>query len=187
MQRRSFLIWFGRAVYTACAATVAAPMLRFLSAPVASTTSEGPILRRLTTLDSLPTGSPRKLAVVGTRADGWTKYADQVVGHVWVTRTSPASVPADQAKVTVFNAACPHSGCPIQHLAKNYVCPCHGAEFNDDGTKVKVVANGSTNPSPRGMDLLDHRIVKDDNTGQWWVEVEYKEYEVGIADRVEKA
>jgi len=160
-------------------------MLRFLSAPVASPMSEGSILRRLATLDSLRTGAPQKLAVVGTRSDGWTKYADQVVGHVWVTRTSPESVPADQAKVTVFSAACPHSGCPIQHLAQNYVCPCHGAKFNPDGSRV--VAADYTNPSPRGMDLLDHRIVKDDVTGQWWVEVEYKEYEVGITDRVEKA
>lgn len=187
MQRRSFLIWFGRAVYTACAATVAAPVGRFLSAPIASTVSEGSILSRLTTLESLPAGAPQKLAVVGTRSDGWMKYADQVVGHVWVTRTTPDSVPADQAQVTVFNAACPHGGCPIQHLAQNYVCPCHGAEFKQDGTKVAIIANGRPNPSPRGMDLLDHRIVKDDATGQWWIEVEYKEYEVGIADRVEKA
>ncbi|MDQ3330693.1 MAG: Rieske 2Fe-2S domain-containing protein [Planctomycetota bacterium] len=186
MQRRSFLIWFSRTVYTACAATVAAPMLRFLSAPlVSNTASGGPILRRIATLDSLPTGTPQKLAVIGTRADGWTKHPDQVVGHVWVTRTSPPSAPADSAKVSVFNAACPHSGCPIQHAVANYVCPCHGAKFNDDGTKV--TADGYTNPSPRGMDLLDHRLVKDDATGQWWVEVEYKEYEVGIADRVEKA
>jgi Rieske Fe-S protein len=187
MQRRSFLIWFGRAIYTACAATVAAPVGRFLSAPIASTVSEseGSILSRLATLESLPAGAPQKLAVVGTRSDGWMKYADQVIGHVWVTRTSPDSIPADQAKVTVFNAACPHGGCPIQHLAKNYVCPCHGAKFNEDGTKV--VAADYTNPSPRGMDLLDHRIVKDNATGQWWIEVEYKEYEVGITDRVEKA
>ena len=185
MQRRSFLIWFGRAVYTACAATVAAPILRFLAAPVASSAAGGPILRRIATLDSLPSGTPQKLPVVGTRLDGWTKHADQVVGHVWVTRTTPDSVPADQASVAVFNAACPHSGCPIQHVTKKYVCPCHGAEFNDDGTKL--VVDGKTNPSPRGMDLLDHRIVKDDATGQWWIEVEYKEYEIGIADRVEKA
>jgi Rieske Fe-S protein len=185
MQRRSFLIWFGRAVYTACAATVAAPVLRFLAAPTAATTSGGPFLRRIATLDSLPAGLPQKLAVIGTRSDGWTKHADQVVGHVWVTRTTPDAVSGDRATVTVFNAACPHSGCPIQHAAKNYVCPCHGAKFNDDGSKL--VAEGYTNPSPRSMDLLDHRIVKDEATGQWWVEVEYKEYEIGITDRVEKA
>lgn len=186
MQRRSFLIWFSRAVYTACAAVVAAPVLRFLAAPIVSPeSSSGPLLRRIATLDNLPVGTPQKLAVVGTRSDGWTKYPDQIVGHVWVTRTSPADVPAETAQISVFNAACPHSGCPILHAAPAYVCPCHGAKFNADGTLV--AGKGYTNPSPRGMDLLDHRLVKDDATGQWWVEVEYKEYEIGIADRVEKA
>jgi Rieske Fe-S protein len=186
MQRRSLLIWFTRAVYTTCAAVVAAPMLKFLSAPLSSeTSSQGPLLRRVATLDSLPAGIPQKLAVIGTRSDGWTKHPDQIVGHVWVTRTSPPSVPADRAEVRVFNAACPHSGCPIQHAARTYVCPCHGAEFNNDGTKLSKP--GYTNPSPRGMDLLDHHLVEDKATGQWWVEVEFKTYQIGLADRVERA
>ena len=36
--------------------------------------------------------------------------------------------------------------------------------------------------APRG-----HAVVKDDTTGTWWVEVEYKEFETGIPERVEKA
>ncbi|HEX6983969.1 MAG TPA: Rieske 2Fe-2S domain-containing protein [Planctomycetaceae bacterium] len=187
MQRRTFLVWFGRAVYTACAAVVAGAGARFVAAPISSAASGGgPVRRRIATLDSLPVGEPQLLSVVGTRQDAWTRHADQVIGRVWVTRTTPPDADPEQTKLAVFNASCPHSGCPVQKAApEGYVCHCHGAKFKPDGSKVGD-GEGFTNPSPRGMDPLDHRIVKDEATGRWWVEVEYKEYEVGLAERVEK-
>jgi Rieske Fe-S protein len=141
--------------------------------------------RRVARLDELPVGEPRLLLVKGTRQDGWTRHAEQVVGRVWVTRTSPAATPPGQVKVAVFNAACPHSGCVIaQAEQKGFACHCHGAMFRPDGEKVK--RKGYVNPSPRGMDPLGHVVVKDEASGQWWVEVEYKAFETGLEKRVEK-
>ena len=187
MQRRTFLIWFSRAVYAGCAAVVAGVGARFLAAPMSSAAAtSGPVRRRIATLDSLPIGEPQLRDVRGVRQDAWTRYPEQVIGRVWVTRTGPAEAPPERAQITVFNASCPHSGCPVQKAAETgYLCPCHGAKFQPDGARVTDV-EGYTNPSPRGMDPLDHRLVKDEATGRWWVEVEYQEFEVGLAERVEK-
>jgi Rieske Fe-S protein len=188
MQRRTFLIWFGRAVYTAAGAIVAGAGARFLSAPMAAAAAaSGPVRRRIAMLDSVPVGEPLLLDVKGVRQDAWTRYPEQVIGRVWVTRSSPADAPPEQTKLTVFNAACPHNGCPIQKAAaEGFQCHCHGARFQPDGSKVSD-EEGFTNPSPRGMDPLVHRIVKDGPTGRWWIEVEYREYEIGLTERVEKA
>lgn len=188
MQRRKFLIWLGRAVYTACAAAVAVPVARFLAAPMpAAGAAGGSLRRRVARLDALPVGEPQLLSVVGTRQDGWTRHAAQVVGRIWVTRKSPVSAPPAEAELTVFNVACPHNGCPIQQAAKQgFACHCHGARFTPDGERIPT-SNGRHNPSLRGMDPLPHAVVKDETTGQWWVEVEYKEYETGLAERIEKA
>ena len=188
MQRRTLLIWLGRAVYSACAGVIAVPVARFLSAPAEAMPAGGATgRRRLVRLDALPVGEPQLLSVMGTRQDGWTRHVEQVVGRVWVTRSGPASTPPAETKLAVFNVACPHNGCPIQLAAKNaFICHCHGAKFQPDGSAVPA-GGGYRNPSPRGMDSLPHAVVKDQTTGQWWVEVDYKEFETGIADRIEKA
>jgi Rieske Fe-S protein len=188
MRRRTLLIWFGRSVYTACAAVVAAPIARLLALPAAAKTSDGgPVRRRIATLDSLSPGQPQLIPVMGTRQDAWVRHPDQVIGRVWVTRLSPPETPPEQTALSVFNAACPHSGCPIQQaMSEGYVCHCHGAKFEPDGSLVPS-GNGFINPSPRGMDPLEHRVVKDEATDHWWVEVEYKDFEIGIPERVAKA
>ena len=95
MHRRAFLTWFGRSVYAASAAVVAGAGFRFLSVPLSATaTPVKPLRRRIATLDSLPTGEPQLLPVIGTRQDAWTRHADHVIGRIWVTRTTPADVPA---------------------------------------------------------------------------------------------
>ena len=188
MQRRTFLIWFGRSVYAAGAAVVAGAGFRFLSVPLAATaTSRKPLRRRLAALDSVPTGEPQLLPVIGMRQDAWTRHAQHVIGRVWVTRTSPADAPPEQTELTVFNASCPHNGCLIQKDAsEGFACPCHQAKFGPDGSKVGN-SDDYANPSPRGMDLLGHRIVQDEASGRWWIEVEYKNFKPGLAEQVERA
>lgn len=188
MRRRTFLVWFSRTVYTTCAAVVAVPIARFFGeSTMPSNATLGPLRQRVTRLDSLKVGEPQLLPVTGSRQDAWVRHPNRVIGNVWVNRISPPSVPPQQAKLTVFNASCPHSGCPIQQAMKRgYVCHCHGARFKTDGEKVTDL-EGFANPSPRGMDPLDHSVVQDEITGDWWLEVVYKEYEVGLAERIEKA
>ena len=186
MHRRTALIWIGRALYSACAAVVAVPIARFL--PFSGERSDaGSVRRRVARLDALPAGEPQMLPVFGTRQDAWTRYAEQVVGRVWVVRKSPETVPPAEAKLDVFNAACPHAGCPIQEVVSDgFLCRCHGAKFGLDGSRSPDAAD-YTNASPRGMDPLRYEIVRDDPAGPWWVEIDYRDYEAGLAERIERA
>lgn len=188
MLRRNFLIWFSRAVYTACGLTVAAATTRFLSAPMARTAHGGDAIKqRIARLNSLPIGEPKLLPVEGTQTNAWIQKPAQVIGNVWVTRLSDASTPPEKTQLSVFNASCPHNGCPIQKAAENagYVCHCHGARFKTDGHLVPN-SDDYTNASPRGMDPLEHAVVQD-ATGQWWVEIVYQSFEAGLSERIAKA
>src|SRR5690349_11043177 len=117
MHRRTALIWIGRVLYSACAAAVAIPVAGFLRRPGGSGES-GAVRRRVVRLDALPTGEPTLVPVFGTRQDAWTRHAEQVVGRVWVVRTTPESAPPAESKLSVFNAACPHAGCPIREVVR---------------------------------------------------------------------
>ncbi len=187
MQRRTALAWIGRALYSAVAAAVAVPFARFL--PFSGERSDtDSVRRRVARLDDVPpAGEPRLVPVFGTRQDAWTRHARQLVGRVWIVRKTPETAPPDQTKLDVFNAACPHAGCPIQEASKQgFLCRCHGGRFLLDGHRVPN-GSGYTNPSPRGMDPLRYEIVRDDAAGPWWVEVDYQDYEAGLAERIVRA
>ena len=185
MQRRQFLLLFSRGVYATCGLTLAATVSRFLGAPLAGTSGASTQLRtRVAMLDSLPVGEPQLRPIEGTRTNGWVKAPSRVIGNVWITRLSDAETPPEQAEVSVFNAACPHNGCPIQKaMTKGFACHCHGARFDTTG-KLVPDSEEFTNPSPRGMDPLEHGLVQDPESGQWWVEVVYQTFETGLAERV---
>ena len=188
MLRRNFLIWFSRAVYTACGLTVVATTSRCLSAPMSRAAPGGePIKQRIARLNSLPIGVPKLLPVEGTQTNAWIQEPAQVVGNVWVTRLSDNSTRPEETQLSVFNASCPHNGCPIQKAIESagYVCHCHGARFKKDGN-LEPNAEDFTNPSPRGMDPLEHAVVQD-STGQWWVEIVYQSFEAGLTERIAKA
>lgn len=188
MQRRQFLTFFSRVVYAGCGFAVVGTIARFLGAPLASS-APGPssARTRLATLNSLPVGTPRLLAVEGTRTNAWVRHPSQVIGNVWVTRWSDEKTPPEETKLSVFNAACPHNGCPIQKAAsKGYACHCHGARFTAKGNRVANNAS-FTNPAPRGMDPLEYAVVQDSQTDLWWVEVAFQSFETGLTERVATA
>ena len=186
MTRRALLVWFSRVVYAAAAAAVAAPVAWFLGASQRRTENKD-LRQRIARLSELPTGDPQLLSVIGTRQNAWTRHTDETVGRVWVVRQTPTNLPADRTKLSVFNVTCPHSGCPVGIAAqqKGFHCNCHGADFHLDGSRVTDI-EGYVNPSPRGLDPLPYELVKDEATGESWVVIEYKSFELGIADRVER-
>ena len=191
MTRRTVLGWLARGLYAGCAAAVAVPALRFLTAPLSKNTG-GTVRGRAVQLAQLKPGEPRLAAIRGPRSDAWTRFEDEIVGRVWVVRTSPAGVPPDEVRVDVFSSVCPHNGCQVREAGSaggggdtlsGYLCPCHNARFAADGSPAPL-PGGRPNPSPRGLDPLDHAVVRDDDTGRWWIEVEYRNFEIGTAERV---
>ncbi|QDT15862.1 QcrA and Rieske domain-containing protein [Alienimonas californiensis] len=185
--RRNWLAWAARGLYAACAAAVAWPMARFFTAPLAAEAA-GPVRDRAVRLADLKPGVPRLVPITGESVDAWTRHPAVTVGRAWVVRTSPADVAPPDVEVNAFSSVCPHAGCQVSGTvqtrpnagAEGLICPCHGAVFALDGER-RPKLDGGANPSPRGLDSLDTALVQDDD-GLWWVEIEYKRFELGTAD-----
>src|SRR6202140_2853873 len=112
-----------------------------------------PLLRRTTELKSSSVGELREFSsltepVMRTiqieQVDGWRKAISEKA--VYVTKDS-------QGQLRVLTSICPHLGCTVPwNKEKNqFVCPCHGATFTADGTRV-------SGPSLRGMDMLETSV-----------------------------
>jgi cytochrome b6-f complex iron-sulfur subunit/menaquinol-cytochrome c reductase iron-sulfur subunit len=74
--------------------------------------------------------------------------------------------------VVCFSVICPHLGCSVNAEPgnKGFQCPCHTSAFDADGKRV-------AGPSPRDMDALATRIAGG------FVEVDFRKYRIGIAER----
>jgi len=109
-----------------------------------------PLLRRTTEIETSPVGelsqfssltAPVMCAIQIEQVDGWRKAISEKA--VYVTRDS-------QGQLRVLSSICPHLGCTVPwNKEKNqFICPCHGATFAADGTRI-------SGPSLRGMDSLE--------------------------------
>jgi len=90
--------------------------------------------------------------------------------------TLPHSVYAlkkSDTDIVVYSPVCPHLGCQVffDRQVKEYVCPCHGSRFAEDGARL-------AGPTPRGLDTLPSKLDKGGLYVQW---VQYKP---GIAEQV---
>lgn len=125
----------------------------------------GTVWRRIVRLDSLERGKPVKAPVIGAVEDAWVRSPDRRIGSVWLIRD-------DERSVRVYSAVCPHLGCSIDREDERFVCKCHDSHFTEQGGVVD-------GPSPRGMDPLETRVA------EGWVEVRYRKFKLGVAERVE--
>lgn len=57
-------------------------------------------------------------------------------------------------EVVALEKKCPHLGCMVELAKDEMVCPCHGARFTLDGTRV-------SGPSPRGLKRFSVEIRPD--------------------------
>ncbi len=123
-----------------------------------------PLLRRTTELKSSPVGELNEFSSLADpvlktiqieQVDGWRKTISEKA--VYVTKDS-------QGQLRVLTSVCPHLGCtvPWNKEKKQFVCPCHGATFTPDGTRV-------SGPSQRGMDTLETTV----QDGQLQVRFQY--------------
>ncbi|WP_235879873.1 ubiquinol-cytochrome c reductase iron-sulfur subunit [Polyangium aurulentum] len=156
------LVTLGGCAY---AGVIAVPGAQFL-APSAEDGQGKARWIRVGRLEDLPQGEPRRLAVVGDERDAFNVTKDQQLGAIWVVR--------EGEKVRAMSAVCPHLGCSIDIGAdkKSFSCPCHTSRFSLAGA-------AESGPSPRAMDPLDVRVT------EGFVEVDFKRFRLGIAERME--
>jgi Rieske Fe-S protein len=178
--------WLIRAMGAACAAIVVVPAVRYLIDPLRRRPATERDFKRIARLDALPVGVPREFAVRDLRQDAWTQYPEETIGRIWLVRRGDDDTPPEQTPVNVLATICPHLGCAIQLDAagKKFICPCHKAGFRLSGERLSDKELGRKNPAPRDMDSLDCRVMQDDESGQWWVEVRFQKYKQGLTTRV---
>ena len=153
--RRSFLgVLLGLGSFCV-GALLSVPLIRFALFP---------LLRRTTELKSSPVGNlstfssltePVMRTIQIEQVDGWRKAISEKA--VYVTKDV-------EGQLRVLTSICPHLGCtvPWNKEKSQFVCPCHGATFAADGTRV-------SGPSLRGMDTLETSI----QDGQLLVRFQY--------------
>lgn len=123
-----------------------------------------PLLRRTTELKESPVGTlsefssltePVMRTIQIEQVDGWRKAVSEKA--VYVTKDT-------RGELRVLTSICPHLGCtvPWNKEKGQFACPCHGAVFAADGTRVG-------GPSLRGMDTLETSI----QDGQLLVRFQY--------------
>ncbi len=153
--RRSFLGALLGVGSVCVGALLSVPLIRFALFP---------LLRRTTELKSSPLGAlsefsaltePVMRTIQIEQVDGWRKAISEKA--VYVTKDR-------QGQLRVLTSVCPHLGCtvPWNKEKSQFICPCHGASFAPDGTRV-------SGPSLRGMDTLETSV----QDGQLQVRFQY--------------
>jgi len=173
--KRKFITMATHAMGACVTCAVAVPPLAVVIHPLLAskdeTTSDGFV--PVASVNRFKAGGPFvRVVVKQDRSDAWLKTPGVPVGSILVKRSK------DDA-FKVFSAKCPHLGCAVNPVPgeERFMCPCHNSAFGADGTKLDK-EDGSTNPAPRGLDALQHRVVGG------VLQVQYVNYKTGTADQV---
>jgi menaquinol-cytochrome c reductase iron-sulfur subunit len=188
MNRRELLEWASRGLATGVATLVGLPGVSyFLGGDQRESSTESQFSRLVKVKDLIP-GRPIMVPVMGQKQDAWIQSDRQAIGRVWLVRDADSSLETGSAKQSVraLSSICPHMGCQLQVQSggKNFVCPCHRASFGVDGQRLPDPKTGERNHVPRDLDELECRLVRDDETGDNWVEVKYEKFKTGLDHRV---
>lgn len=145
VSRRSFLgvlLGFGAVVV---GAVLSVPLLRFALHPLFTATTEigWSEVGKVDEFASA-TNAPVKRIIRVEQRDAWRKIISDKA--VYVLRTK-------EGALRIMSPICPHLGCsiPWNEAKQQFVCPCHGALFALDGSKI-------SGPAPRPMDELDSKV-----------------------------
>lgn len=116
------------------------------------------------------TSTPVKMTFAMTSKDAYLPQ-ETLQDYVWGIKVDPArfraarpdlfngpggkaDVPYDVVNMSfvAFSPLCPHLGCRYNwdSGANRFICPCHGSQYNFDGTHL-------AGPAPRGLDPLPMR------------------------------
>lgn len=164
-ERRGFLKLLAGLFAGAIGALATVPVLGSVVTPLLKPKADDGGLLRAVSLNELQEGVPKRVELVSTVIDGWTR-AVGVIGAVWLLKKPDGTI-------TALSSICPHSGCSINaKTAKTYGCPCHDSTFELDG----VATDG---PSPRPMDPLEVQVKEKD------VFVRYRRFKIGVKEKQE--
>ena len=153
--RRSFLAALLGVGSVVVGALLSVPLIRFALFP---------LIRRTTELKGSPVGEvaeftssaePVMRTIQIEQVDGWRKAISEKA--VYITKDT-------RGQLQVLSSICPHLGCtvPWNKEKKAFLCPCHGATFAPDGSRV-------SGPALRGMDTLKTSV----ENGQLLVQFQY--------------
>lgn len=136
-------------------ALLSVPLIRFALFPLLRQTTElkKSAVGELKEFSSLTEPMMRTIQI--EQVDGWRKTVSEKA--VYVTQDK-------HGQLCVLTSICPHLGCtvPWNKEKKQFACPCHGATFAADGTRI-------SGPSLRAMDTLETSV----QDGQVLVEFQY--------------
>ena len=125
-------------------ALLSVPLIRFALFPLLrrTTESKSSTVGELSEFSSATEPTMRTIQI--EQVDGWRKAISEKA--VYVIKDS-------QGQIRVLTSICPHLGCtvPWNTQKKEFACPCHGAVFGPDGSRI-------SGPSLRGMDALQTSV-----------------------------
>jgi Rieske Fe-S protein len=158
-ERRSFLGIIAGLIAAGIGAVMSVTIGRFAISPALST---GEVERwaDVGPLADIPDGAPVKRNVIVSQNAGWGEFNTQKL--VWVIKNGE--------KITVFTAVCPHLGCTVNARQEAFVCACHNSKWD-------VAGNALAGPTPRGLDVLEHKVEGD------VLKVRYQDFKQGVAQK----
>jgi Rieske Fe-S protein len=189
--RRSFLAWTVTGLGAVFSAILGAPVVAFVIDPRNRQGASGDFrIVDMIPLSELEKDKPVQGVLRAVRRDGWTLHPNDVIGRVWIIlkKPPPAEFPngADPTLLDIYTTICPHLGCSVnmnadQVASSGFTCPCHGAQFNLDGTRKAPASN----PAARSMDSLEWEITPDPaNPERKVLQVKYLNFKSSIKEPV---
>ncbi len=143
MSRRQFLTYTLGATGGFLAAGITIPMIRFAVDPLLEK-GEATDFVKVTEVSKLTT-TPIEIRFQVNQVDGWVESNPELIA--WLRKD-------EAGNVTALSPVCKHLGCTVNFVSTDnkYECPCHGAQYTNEGKNLKVA------PLP-----LDEYSVKVDN------------------------
>jgi menaquinol-cytochrome c reductase iron-sulfur subunit len=165
-ERRRFLRWLSAFAASVYAGLLGVPSLRAFFSPVATTAPTDNWVKVADDIALIDLDVPVRLDFVEFTSDAWVE--SRTLNAVWVYTP-------DGEKFKAYNGHCTHLGCGyvFDKDRGHFYCPCHHGEF-----EVKT-GNVLAGPPPRGLDEL--KVEVRDSA----IFVNYKDYRLGVAERVE--
>ena len=168
---------------------IAVPLIASLIPPQDANVSEwSPLTPDEVAALKKATDKPVKVTFMLHETNGYFGASD-TEQFVWAIKTDEAKLRAKRPQLfdgveklpypvvnmgfTIFSPICPHLGCFYQYNseANKFQCPCHGSQFDQDGTHI-------AGPAARGLDPLPLR----EQSGT--AEIEWIRYQPTIPERL---
>ena len=142
IRRRRLMGWLVGIINAGVIGAVVAPTIGFAAGPLFQKKPKGQWLPILNDAE-LQEGETRAVVYQAEVEDGYILSKQR--GSVYLHRKNGA--------VEAFDPTCPHLGCHVQFQPGRgeYVCPCHGGVFDQEGNHV-------SGPPPKGLTHIATRV-----------------------------